>query len=81
MLSDRNYSITVEAADHGKPVKSATALIHIILNPPPPNKDEQKLVAPATETAKEAHDDLPGLQHLLDAQNDLEQDVPKRDIA
>ena len=33
---DRNYNITVEAADHGKPVRSATALIRIILSPPQP---------------------------------------------
>jgi hypothetical protein len=35
-VSDRNYNITVEAADHGKPVRSATALIRIILSPPQP---------------------------------------------
>jgi hypothetical protein len=35
-FSDRNYNITVEAADHGKPVRSATALIRIILSPPQP---------------------------------------------
>ena len=30
-FSDRNYNISVEAGDHGKPIRSATAFIHIIL--------------------------------------------------
>ena len=36
IVSDGNHKISVEAADHGKPIKSATAIIHIILNPAQP---------------------------------------------
>ena len=63
VFADRNYNISVEAADHGKPVRSAIALIHILLSPPPPLlstsqppppvKEESAAVKPESSQATE----------------------------
>ena len=44
LVSERNYTITVEAGDHGKPIRSATALIHILLAEP-----EKPVPAPSSK--------------------------------
>ncbi len=54
MFAEHNYNITVEAADHGKPVRSATALIHILLSPPLPPPTQEPLTEPPLEESQPA---------------------------
>jgi hypothetical protein len=64
-FSDRNYNITVEAADHGKPVRSATALIRIILSPPQPPSTQPPL--PTAQPSSTQKPPTPKSEPLLTA--------------